>query len=420
MLSSAVRVRARADSCCAIGLLSCILPLRSLTPERYQMSDNQKRAVCLEPTEFFYCAALAIVAFIVFSLAKMQAIPFLQDLVTFDGHFYLAIAQHGYAFDGNIVDKQNVAYLPLEAAFMFVVDKLLPGRNAALKIAILGVAILFGTLVGLFALLKDYVGKHAAHITTLLWAFGPLTFYYFVGYSEPLFALATAWCLVALHRGWLWTASLIVGVMLLGRPHTVILGILVGFELLRQSHWRPWRMLNTDAPFQIAVMVAPLMAFATWDALRFGDAAVYINSLEAWRVGSFVDGNLSFFPALGYYFAMLSTSAPQMTSWTAMLACMTLALLTLSLALSGVLPKRILALYLGLLFFVAVSTSFDAENVTRHVTFMVPWAITLGIVIAEAKVRWWNKYLAVTPLILFFLLINVTAVARYYHGEWVS
>lgn len=384
------------------------------------MSDSRLPPIRLNRTDVLYCAVLAIVALLIFLVAKTQAIPMWKDVVTFDGYYYLDIAQHGYAFNGDIESKQNISFLPLEAAALAVVDGLLPGHNSFLKIALFGVAVMFGTLLGFFVLMQDYADKQAARITALIWACGPLALYNFVGYTEPLFALATIWCLVALHRGWMWTASLIAGAALLGRPHAVVLMALVGVELLRQAQWRPWRMLDGTAVFKIAVMAVPMMAFASWQALRFGDSLAYVNSLEAWRRGSFIDGNVSFFRAIGYFFDALTTAPPQLAYWVVMLGSVSLMLVSVTLAFSMVLPLRVRALYLGLLLFLAISASFDAINVARHVFFMVPWAIALGMAVALMKGSWRNKYIALVPFVLICTVINVAAIARYYRGEWVS
>jgi Mannosyltransferase (PIG-V)). len=384
------------------------------------MTDDHISPLRLDSADVWYCLVLVALALLVYFLAKGQAVPMWGDKVTFDGSYYLDIAMHGYAFNGDIESKQNISFLPLQAAIMAATDALLPGHNHALKMALTGAVVMFGTLLGFFALIPAFSSRQAARLAALVWALGPLAFYTFVGYTEPLFALATIWCLVALHRHWMWTASLIVGAAVLGRPQAVILGLLVGVELLRQAQWRPWRLLDGTAVFKMVVMAAPLMAFASWQAWRFGDSMVYTNSLEAWRLGSFDDGMLSFFPALHYFFEALTTQPPQLTAWVVMLGGLTLLLVSTTFAFSTVLPARVLALYVGLLAFLAVFVSFDAANVARHVSFMVPWAIAIGSGIAMIDGRERNKYLAMLPLLAFFVTINVLAVMRYYRGEWVS
>ncbi len=384
------------------------------------MTDKPASPLRLGWADIGYCLVLVAFALLVYLLAKGQVMPMWGDKVTFDGSYYRDIAMHGYAFNGDIESKQNISFLPLQAAVMAIADALLPGHNASLKIALTGVVVMFGTLLGFFALLQEFAGKQAARLTALIWACGPLAFYTFVGYTEPSFALATVWCLVALQRRWLWTASLIVGVASLGRPHAVVLGALVGVELLRQAHWRPWRMLDGTSIFKLALMAAPLMALASWQAWRFGDSLVYVNSLEAWRLGSFMDGVLPFFPALHYFFESLTTPPAQLTPWVVMLGGMTMLLVATTFAFSTLLPLRVWSLYVGLLAFMGVFVSFDATNVARHVTYLVPWAIALGMAIAGAGGRERNKYVAMLPLLAFFTMINVLAVARYYSGEWVS
>ena len=179
-------------------------------------------------------------------------------------------------------------------------------------------------------------------------------------------------------------------------------------------------MLNGTTVLKLVVMAGPIMIFASWQALCFGDSLVYVNSLEAWRLGGFIDGNLSFLPAVKYFIQSLTTSPPQLTYWTVMLGSITLVMVSMTLALSPVLPRRVLTLYAGLLLFLIFFTSFDATNGARHVFFMAPWAITIGITISTIARGWRSRYIAVIPFALVCTLINVVAVARYYHGEWVS
>lgn len=386
----------------------------------YPMPDRRPSTLSLTRADVCYCFAMVVLALLVYFLAKSQVVPMWSDKVTFDGSYYRDIAMHGYAFNGDIESKQNISFLPLQAAVMAAADALLPGHNYSLKIALTGAVVMLGTLLGLFSLLQEFASKQAARLTALVWACGPLAFYSFVGYTEPLFALATIWCLVALQRGWLWAATLIVGAASLGRPQAIVLGVMVSVELLRKAHWRPWRMLDGTAVFKVAVMAAPLMALASWQAWRFGDSLVYVNSLEAWRLGGFVDGALPFLPAAHYFFTALSDPPAQLTLWVVMLGGMTMLLVATTLAFSAVLPPRVLMLYLGLLLFLAVLASFDATNVARHVTFMVPWAMVIGTAVAMMDGRERNKYIAMLPLLAFFTMINIVAVARYYRGEWVS
>ncbi|WHZ19743.1 MAG: hypothetical protein OJF55_001892 [Rhodanobacteraceae bacterium] len=379
-----------------------------------------QREVWLDCRDWIFCALLTLLAFGIFIAAQARALSFLHNLVTFDGYFYLSIAKHGYAFSGNLHDKQNVSFLPLEAGAIALFRWLLPGRNDFLKIAILGALVLFGILVGFCALLRVRYGRHAAWMAGLLWALSPMALYHFVGYTEPLFALATVWCLVALERRRLWTASVIAGLAVLGRPQAVVLVLFVGAELLRQANWRPWRLFDAGTMVKLVLLVFPIMAYASWMAWRFGDSMLYANSMVAWNNGTAVGQFLPFWKAVPYFFHMVSDGSPALTQWTTLLAGMTWLVLLIALAFAPAAPPRAACMYVAFLLFLAFTTAFDVANVARHVFYFAPWAIILGVALARLPGAAWAKYVAVTPLLLIWIVINTEAITRFYHGLWVS
>lgn len=374
----------------------------------------------LERRDWLFCAALTAFALGIFIYAEAEARSFLYNLVTFDGHFYLDIAKHGYAFSGNLQGKQNVSFLPLEAGAIALFRWLLPGHNDFLKIAILGALALFGILVGFFVLLRDRCGKHAARMAALAWALSPMALYHFVGYTEPLFALATVWCLVALDRRWLWTASVIAGLAMIGRPQAVVLVFFVGIELLRQAGWRPWRLIDAASMSKLVLLAFPVMAYASWMAWRFGDSMLYVNSMVAWVSGSLSGGILPFWRAIPYFFHAASEGLPALTTWTALLGGVALLVILLTLAFSPVAPARVAWTYVAFLLFLAATTSFDVKNIARHAFFLAPWAMIMGIALAKSPGAAWKKYLALAPCLAVCVLIDIVAVARFYNGLWVS
>ena len=370
--------------------------------------------------DWLFCALLTLVALGIFVGAEAETLSFLNNLVTFDGSFYLDIAKHGYAFSGDLYAKQNVSFLPLEAGAIALFRWLLPGHNDFLKIAILGALALFGILVGFFALLSDRHSKHAARLAGLLWAFSPVSLYHFVGYTEPLFALATVWCLVALHRRWLWTASVLAGLAVVGRPQAAVLTLFVAFEVLHQTGWRPWRLFDAATSAKLVLLVLPFMGYASWMAWRFDDSMLYVNSMLAWVSGSLGGGVQPFWGAVPYFLHAVSEGLPVLTLWTTLLGGMTLLLIVLTLAFAPAAPARVAWMYVAFLLFLWVTTAFDVKNIARHVFFLAPWAIIMGVALAKTPGRSWLKYLAVAPLLMVCVLIDIEAVIRFYHGLWVS
>ncbi|MBS0382016.1 MAG: hypothetical protein JSR56_06245 [Proteobacteria bacterium] len=374
----------------------------------------------LDRRDWLFCAALTVLALGIFIYAEAQARSFLFNLVTFDGDFYLSIAKHGYAFSGNLHAKQNVSFLPLEAGAIALFRWLLPGHNDFLKIAILGALALFGILAGFCALLRARCGRHAAWMAGLLWALSPMALYHFVGYTEPLFALATVWCLVALDRRWLWTASVIAGLAMIGRPQAVVLVLFAGVELLRQAGWRPWRLFEVSSMSKLVLLVFPVMLYASWMAWRFGDSMLYANSMVAWVAGSLGSGILPFWSVIPYFFHAVSDDLPVLTQWTVLLAAMAMLIVLLALAFAPVASTRVAWMYVAFLVFLSVTTAFDARDLARHTLFLVPWAVILGTALARSPGAVWKKYLALLPLLVICVLIDIVAVARFYNGLWVS
>lgn len=371
--------------------------------------------------DVLFCLCLTAVACVIFLLAKSRSIPMFGDAAAFDGKYYLDIARHGYHFSGAIQERQNISFLPLAPSAIAVVRWLLPGHNDFLKIFFLGAVSLFGILLGFFALLQDCAGKQAARLTALAWAFSPLALYHFVGYTEPLFALCTVWCLVALRRGWLWRASLIAGVATLGRPQALVLPLFVGVEILRTLGWRPWRLLELRPMLQLVLMAIPLMVLASWMALAFHDSMLYVNAGAAWRIyyasiGTF----LPFFRAVGYFMHSVSAESPMLTDWKVMLASISLAITALALAFSPAAPAREAWVYVALLVFLVLVESFDLNNFSRHVLYLVPWAVIFGCAMGRLPGPEWRKWIAITPLLALFTLVDVIAVMRFYRWEWVS
>ncbi|GGZ70956.1 hypothetical protein GCM10008101_26650 [Lysobacter xinjiangensis] len=344
----------------------------------------------------------------------------LEGPLTFDGQYYMDIFERGYSFDGDIENKQNTAFMPLTAGVIGLATRVIPGAHDLVEVAVLGAAVLFGTLVGLHVLASRYAGSQAGRLATLLWAGSPLALYNFVGYSEPLFALLSVWIFIAIDSKRLWDATLLAAIALVGRPQAFVLAVFVALAILSHARWRPRSLFDGPGVVQLCLMVAPLMTFATWQAIQFGDSLTYINSLEAWRRGSFMDANLTAGPALLHLFQAVSGEAQTLSHWTTLLATLSLVVIAAVLMVAAAGPTRVVAFYVAILTFLFATASFDATNVARHTFFMFPWALILGVAIAKVCASEARKLIGLVPFLAFAILVNSYAVMRYYRGEWVS
>ncbi|WP_411834131.1 hypothetical protein [Pseudoxanthomonas mexicana] len=374
--------------------------------------DRAKRAA--------WCFLLATAALALFAYAKVQVLPGLQGSVTFDGTYYSRIGQFGYQFSGDFEEKQDTAFLPLMGVMIEAARDIIPGDHQLVEVALLGFAILFATLLGIYRLVLSHADANAARVAVALWALSPLGFYNFTGYSDPLYALMCVWVLNFIGEKRFWPASVMAGIALLARPQAAVLiaFVLVALLWARRLEWR--RLLATTVPLQIAVMAFPILCLATYYAVAFGDSTVYVHSLEAWRRGSFHDGSLSLLDAVSYFVSAASAESPVLTSWTTLLAMLSVGMgfAVLMFALNG--PRLVAAFYVASLAFLFLSASFDAINVARHLFFMVPWAILAGIASARTARTWWHQVLILAPWLLFSATINIASVDRYYRGVWVS
>lgn len=367
-----------------------------------------------------WCFLLAVAALVIFAYAKLQVLPGMEGGVTFDGAYYSSIGQDGYEFNGDFEKKQNTAYLPLMGLVIEVARDVIPGDHQLVEVALLGFMLLFSTLMGVYRLTLLQANERAAMAAAALWALSPLGFYNFTGYSDPLYAMLSIWVLNFILGKRFWLASVMVGFALLARPQAVVLIAFVLIALLWARRYEWGRLLETAVPLQVAATVFPILCLATYYAVNFGDSAVYVHSLEAWRRGSFLDGSLSLDRALPFFVSAASSSSTALTAWTTLLAtlslCMTLSLLMFALDVS----RWIKMFYLASLAFLFFSASFDAINVARHLFFMVPWAVLAGIASARTVRTGWQQVLILSPWVLFSGVINITSVGRYYHGLWVS
>lgn len=366
------------------------------------------------------CLLLTLLALALFAWAKLQVLPGLQGPPTFDGQYYLSIAQSGYHFDGVLEHKQNISFLPLMALAMAVALKLLPGLTPMLVIVVLGCVILFATLLGIYRLTQRLYGVDAARLAALLWAFSPLAFYNFTGYSDPLYAALAVWVLKFTLEENFWPACALAGIAVLARPQAVVLVGIVFVALCWANRREKLRILTTRAPLQAMLMALPIFALATYFVHAFGDSAVYVNSLEAWRLGSFSDGNVSSLMQLADLVKAASADWPTLTLWTTLLAGLTLGLTLGLIALALDNHPLVTGLFLGTLGFLLLVNAFSIINVARHVFFTVPWVILAGVACTRAARTPARQLLALGPWLAFSMLINFVAVTRYYTALWVS
>lgn len=363
--------------------------------------------------------ALTMAALGVFLFAKWQVLPGWDAPLTFDGMYYQSIQQQGYRFDGNIEQKGNTAFLPLMAMLIGAASAL-PGSNQYLEVVVLGALVLFLTLLGVHRFAAAVAGEAAGRMSAALWAFSPMAFYNFVGYTEPLFAMLTIWTLIAIRHDRAWWAVALAGLSVVGRPAGLVLVLMVAIWLVWQHRQAPRRLLDGPVAVQLSLLFLPIMAFATWAALRYGDSVVYVNSIEAWRRGSVFDGNVAAPEALVYFLRSIAGEPGAITHWSTLLTGVSLTLMAwvLMMARREIMP--VVWLYLALLGFMFFSASLDVMNIARRSLYMVPWVVIAAVGWARLRPHHPGAVLGLLLWLVVAIGINIVAVGRYYRGEWVS
>lgn len=364
-------------------------------------------------------SVLTLLSLALFLWAKAQVLPGWNAPLTFDGMYYQSIFEHGYAFTGDIEQKGNTAFLPLTAGLIGLAS-LLPGTNAYLEVVVVGALVLFGTLLGIYRLASGYSDEAAGVAASVLWAFSPMAFYNFLGYSEPVFALLTVWALLALKSERLWWAVVLAGLSMLARPVGFILATWILANIVWGYRKKPMEIFTGVTISQISLLFLPIMSFATWAALHFGDSLVYVNSVEAWRRGSILDGNYWVWPALCYFFDAIASDSAQITPWVTMLTTLSLGVIAWTMMLARKAESGLVTLYVLFLLFTFGTASLDIMNIARHSFYMMPWVVVLGIAVTRARPAHWASWSGLLVWVIVSGVIQVVAVDRYFRGEWVS
>ncbi|MEU8585580.1 glycosyltransferase family 39 protein [Streptomyces sp. NPDC048664] len=214
-------------------------------------------------------------------------------LGTWDGWWYLQVAQNGYrpeplkplAPGGAFTAQQNsVAFFPLYPT-------LIRGVADLTGLSLLGSAILvsvvcsFIAAAGIYAVISLLAGARAGTIAAGLWAVAPAAGVEWAVYTESLFVAITAWaCYAVLRRRWV-SAGMLAFLSGLSRPTAAALIGAVGLAALVTVLRRDSRREQGLAGPLYAMIAAPLglLAYVAWVGHAMGDLTAYFTlQREAW------------------------------------------------------------------------------------------------------------------------------------------
>ncbi|MFJ8541012.1 hypothetical protein ACIRFH_03155 [Streptomyces sp. NPDC093586] len=213
-------------------------------------------------------------------------------LATWDGWWYLQVAEHGYHpslvrldSDGLFTVQQNsVAFFPLYPALIRMVSE-------ATGLGLYGSGILVSVLAsfvaaaGIYAVVRLIAGARAGTVAAGLWAVAPGAGVEWAVYSESVFVALAAWaCYAVMTRRWV-AAGLLAFTAGLNRPTSAVLIGAVGLAaLVTLARPASRREHGVRGPLY-AMVIAPLglLSYVAWVGWSTGDPSAYfILQREGW------------------------------------------------------------------------------------------------------------------------------------------
>lgn len=191
-----------------------------------------------------------------------------------DAHWYLRIAQSGYA------RPQTAAFFPLYPILIHGLTLAVGTQHALAAAMVLANLGTLGAFIGIALLAAQELGVRAAVPTVRLVLAYPFAFFLFAPYTEGMFIAFVAGALYCARRGsWRW-AALWAFLAALTRPTGLALLLPLVWEYGRQHAW--WRSLRAHARSWRA-LVTPRALGDTALALGAVPAAVSLYALYCWR-----------------------------------------------------------------------------------------------------------------------------------------
>jgi hypothetical protein len=330
-----------------------------------------------------------------------------------DANFYYQIARHGY----HSAHDQTLAFLPgypillIPATRLFAHHPFIASFVTSSTLSVLGGAVLYRLL----RLRLDTVTSLAG---IALFAFSPFAIYFFNGYSEPAFLLATALALLWLATDDPLPAAFAAGYALICRPYALALLPLflpVAWQLLRARDF--WRL-----GWMVALGALPILTYAGYLYYAFGDPFLPWKTLSFWHKYQSISHAWPrpIRTLYGFYFAYRN-NAPG--SW-ALSLFMYFVTTCATLVASARLPRRFVVYGLMVLACVYLTDALIPVNLGRHelLAFTAGPAIA-AIVYMDPHATPWQRAAAHAAFAMAFLFSIGTFIVmgmRFSAGLWVS
>lgn len=207
-----------------------------------------------------------------------------ERLLTWDGGWYLNIAQGGYQWNSRLgaTQRNNVAFFPLWA---FVDRFSIAVFGSSFKTAIVLASWACG-LASIFLfekLARRTVGNAAANTATALYSFWPATSFYLMGYPTGIINICAIAALLSYLSKRVWLAAACIGVGTAAAPTMVFFGAPIGIHyMITQFRSKPLNISVRNTLGWMLLSLSGVLAFVLYQQLAFRDPLAFIEAQTAW------------------------------------------------------------------------------------------------------------------------------------------
>jgi Gpi18-like mannosyltransferase len=203
-------------------------------------------------------------------------------LLRWDASWYLKIAGEGYSsYNGNDLVQQSMAFPPLYPLISRAVAVILGISDGVSLLVVANISIVIAVLLT-FKLVKEDFGDETALYTVAALSFFPTSLFFSAGYTESLSLLLTVSCFLLLKKNRYILASVLISLTLATRPTSVVLMLVLVWEL-----WRGFsgdlRRLATVGASCLIIATSGVWMYMIYLWVVFNRPFAAVTSHRAWH-----------------------------------------------------------------------------------------------------------------------------------------
>lgn len=267
-----------------------VVPFGRITPERAELHRAQQpslRTMLVSVTSAFLVSRLIFYATALFATTYVPALstpladsPLIDVSWQWDGAWYATIIQHGYSWRPGV--ESNVAFFPLFPMMVRGVASIFNGTSFYTLGVLMNNVIFFLALIAVWTYAQAKAGAQVAARTVLLVSLFPTAFFFSAAYSEPVFLLASAMSLGALHRREFLFAGGAGLFASLARPTGVLLVIPYVLELMRDRRSTAGIRSSLTKFFPALLIPLGVGLYVLYLGVEFGEPLAFAKAQAGW------------------------------------------------------------------------------------------------------------------------------------------